>query len=107
MDEFDPSDYERPPKKDRFQRFLERYRACNRAQASIDAAKSAIHAAALDVTNELGGKVPGTGALEEVRQELLAAEGALFAARKLLAAAVAEKKLTPANREAEFWKAGS
>lgn len=105
-DDFDASDYERP-RKDRFTVFLERYRACNRAQASIDAAQGAVHAAWLDVHNEMGGKAPGVGALEEVRRELLAAEMALRGAREKLANAVAEKKLTPENRQPEYWKGGT
>lgn len=100
---FDASDYERPPKVDRWRAFLGRYRACSRIQASIDNARAALQAALLDVRNEFGAAAP-TGQLEAIRRELQAAESALYAAREGLRAALDEKKLTPESRQPEFWK---
>lgn len=89
---------------DRWGPFLSRLKACARVQASIDNARAAVQSAQLDVHGQLG--AGGSAALEEIRRELLAAEGALFAAQERIRAALAEKAATPANREPSFWADG-
>lgn len=90
---------------DRWDRFIARSKSCYRASASIDAARAALQAAQLDLENEA--RADRTPALEELRRELIAAEGHVFAAREAVKAALDERKLTPENREAAFWKAGA
>lgn len=93
---------------DRWNDWLKRSRTCYRAAASVDNAKTALHAALLDIKTERP-DVPPAGTepdhLEQARQELMAAERALFGAREHLQAALKDKALTPKNREPEFWSA--